>query len=75
MLTARLAPLSGALLAEPNPVVIKGVLHARGLIASPAVRLPLLPASTAAVNAALALALPRIAPRLTAYCVAGGSGV
>jgi 4-hydroxy-tetrahydrodipicolinate synthase len=49
----RLAPLSEALFAEPNPVVIKGVLHARGVIPSPAVRLPLLPASPAAVDAAL----------------------
>ncbi len=38
----RLAPLSAALFAEPNPAVIKGVLHAQGLIPSPAVRLPLL---------------------------------
>ena len=55
-ITRRLAPLARALFAEPNPVVIKGVLHAQGLIASPAVRLPLLPATPAAVNAALALA-------------------
>lgn len=38
----RLAPLSAALSAEPNPTVIKGVLHAQGRIPSPAVRLPLL---------------------------------
>jgi 4-hydroxy-tetrahydrodipicolinate synthase len=55
-LTARLAPLARALFAEPNPVVIKAVLHAQGLIPSPAVRLPLLPATPDAVNAALALA-------------------
>jgi 4-hydroxy-tetrahydrodipicolinate synthase len=41
----RLAGLSAALFAEPNPVVIKAVLHAQGRIPSPAVRLPLLPAS------------------------------
>jgi 4-hydroxy-tetrahydrodipicolinate synthase len=42
-----------ALFAEPNPAVIKGVLHARGKIPTPAVRLPLLPASRASVDAAL----------------------
>jgi len=51
----RLAPLSAALFAEPNPVVIKGVLHALGQIPSPAVRLPLLPGSRDAVSAALTL--------------------
>ena len=51
----RLAPLSAALFAEPNPTVIKGVLHALGRIPSPAVRLPLLPASTETVGAALSL--------------------
>jgi 4-hydroxy-tetrahydrodipicolinate synthase len=49
----RLAPLSAALFAEPNPVVIKGALHARGRIPSPAVRLPLLPAARDTVRAAL----------------------
>jgi 4-hydroxy-tetrahydrodipicolinate synthase len=52
----QLAPLSAALFAEPNPSVIKGVLHARGLIPSPAVRLPLLPAGQDAVHAAISLA-------------------
>ena len=51
----RLAPLSAALFAEPNPVVIKGVLHARGKIPSPAVRLPLLPARHDTVHAAMSL--------------------
>jgi 4-hydroxy-tetrahydrodipicolinate synthase len=51
----RLAPLSAALFAEPNPVVIKGVLHAQGRIPSPAVRLPLLPAGRDTVSAALSL--------------------
>ena len=51
----RLAPLSAALFAEPNPVVIKGVLHAQGKIPSPAVRLPLLPASQDSVRAAIGL--------------------
>lgn len=51
-----LTALAAALFAEPNPVVIKGVLHAQGVIPSPAVRLPLLPASPEAVAAALTLA-------------------
>ncbi|MER7336932.1 dihydrodipicolinate synthase family protein [Streptomyces sp. NPDC000075] len=48
-----LARLSAALFTEPNPSVVKGVLHARGRIPTPSVRLPLLPASGAAVAAAL----------------------
>lgn len=51
----RLVPLATALYAEPNPAVIKGVLHAQGRIPSPAVRLPLLPATDGAVHAALDL--------------------
>jgi len=51
----RLAPLSAALFAEPNPAVIKGALHALGQIPSPAVRLPLLPAGRDTVRAALSL--------------------
>ncbi|MEU9113556.1 dihydrodipicolinate synthase family protein [Streptomyces sp. NPDC048483] len=39
-----LARLSAAAFCEPNPTVIKGVLHAQGRIPTPAVRLPLLPA-------------------------------
>jgi 4-hydroxy-tetrahydrodipicolinate synthase len=50
-----LAPLSAAAFAEPNPVVIKGALHALGRIPTPQVRLPLLPAGTAAVDALLAV--------------------
>ena len=49
----RLAALSAALFAEPNPTVIKGVLHARGLIASASVRLPLLPAHPDTVETAM----------------------
>ncbi|KOG91496.1 dihydrodipicolinate synthase, partial [Streptomyces varsoviensis] len=37
-----LAAVSAAAFAEPNPAVIKGVLHARGVIPTPDVRLPLL---------------------------------
>lgn len=52
----RLAPLAAALFAEPNPSVIKAVLHQRREIPSPAVRLPLVPASRAAADAAERLA-------------------
>ncbi|NUT32447.1 MAG: 4-hydroxy-tetrahydrodipicolinate synthase, partial [Hamadaea sp.] len=55
-LGAALATLSSALFAEPSPAVVKAVLHAQGRIASPVVRLPLLPASAAATEAALAAA-------------------
>ncbi len=55
-LGSRLAPLSAALFAEPNPCVIKGVLHAQGKIPSPAVRLPLLPAGQDTIDAAMSLA-------------------
>ncbi|NJC86616.1 4-hydroxy-tetrahydrodipicolinate synthase [Planosporangium mesophilum] len=50
----RLVALSAAAFAEPNPTVVKAVLHAQGRIPTPAVRLPLLPASAAATEAALA---------------------
>jgi 4-hydroxy-tetrahydrodipicolinate synthase len=49
----RLAPLSKALFAEPNPVVIKSVLHRMGQIPSPSVRLPLVPASVESTEDAL----------------------
>jgi len=52
----RLSHLARALFAEPNPVVIKAVLHRLGYIPSPAVRLPLVPASQAAAQAALSIA-------------------
>ena len=48
----RLALLSRALFAEPNPVVIKAVLHRLGEIPTPAVRLPLLPAGQRRADAA-----------------------
>jgi 4-hydroxy-tetrahydrodipicolinate synthase len=57
----QLAPLSQALFAEPNPVVIKSVLHRLGQIPSPAVRLPLLPASKDSADAAHLLALAQSA--------------
>jgi 4-hydroxy-tetrahydrodipicolinate synthase len=49
----RLAGLSSAMFAEPNPTVIKAVLHAQGRIPSAAVRLPLLPAGSSTVRSAL----------------------
>jgi 4-hydroxy-tetrahydrodipicolinate synthase len=48
----RLVPLTRVLFAEPNPVVIKAVLAARGRIPTPDVRLPLLGAGAASVAAA-----------------------
>jgi 4-hydroxy-tetrahydrodipicolinate synthase len=53
ILGAPLVPLAAALFAEPNPSVIKAVLHAQGRIATPDVRLPLLPPHPDAVAAAL----------------------
>ncbi len=52
----RLAQLSAALFAAPNPSVIKAVLHRRGEIPGPAVRLPLQLASPAAADVAERLA-------------------
>jgi 4-hydroxy-tetrahydrodipicolinate synthase len=66
----RLTVLSAALLAEPNPAVIKAVLHRLGHIASPAVRLPLLPASAGSAEVALRAAAV-LAPA-TARCGARG---
>ncbi|MFF9868169.1 4-hydroxy-tetrahydrodipicolinate synthase [Streptomyces sp. NPDC013953] len=58
-LGTELARLSAALFAEPNPTVIKGVLHAQGRIPSPAVRLPLLAASADSVRRAADLSATR----------------
>jgi len=49
----RLAPLSRALFAEPNPAVIKSALYRLGEIPSPAVRLPLLAARPESTKSAL----------------------
>jgi 4-hydroxy-tetrahydrodipicolinate synthase len=49
-----LLPVVQACFAEPNPSVFKGVLHAQGKIPTPDVRLPLVNASDAAVQRALA---------------------
>jgi 4-hydroxy-tetrahydrodipicolinate synthase len=43
-----------AMFAEPNPAVFKGVLHAQGRIPTPDVRLPLVNASPASIEGALA---------------------
>jgi 4-hydroxy-tetrahydrodipicolinate synthase len=53
-LTSPLTRLAAAIFAEPNPSVLKAVLHAQGRIPSPAVRLPLLAAQPRTVAAALA---------------------
>jgi 4-hydroxy-tetrahydrodipicolinate synthase len=50
----RLSALAAAVFREPNPTVLKAVLHARGRIPTPDVRLPLLPAGAASLAAALA---------------------
>jgi 4-hydroxy-tetrahydrodipicolinate synthase len=49
----RLATLAAALFREPNPAVVKAVLHAHGRIPTPDVRLPLLPASPHSLAASL----------------------
>jgi 4-hydroxy-tetrahydrodipicolinate synthase len=49
-----LLPVVQACFAEPNPAVFKGVLHAQAKIPAPTVRLPLVDASQASVEAALA---------------------
>ena len=54
-----LLPLVGALFAEPSPAVIKAALHLEGRIPTPHVRMPMAPATPAAVDrvrAALAAA-------------------
>ena len=49
-----LLPVTQTCFAEPNPSVFKGVLHAQGRIPTPDVRLPLVAASSEAVERALA---------------------
>jgi 4-hydroxy-tetrahydrodipicolinate synthase len=48
-----LLPVIDAGFAEPNPAVWKGILHAQGRIPTPDLRLPMTPASGAAVEKAL----------------------
>jgi 4-hydroxy-tetrahydrodipicolinate synthase len=52
----RLTEVARALFAEPNPVVIKALLYRLGQVPSPVVRLPLVPASDAAADAAACVA-------------------
>lgn len=49
----RLAALAAAVFSEPNPTVVKAVLHAHGRIPGPGVRLPLLPAGSSSLETAL----------------------
>lgn len=49
----RLAALSAALFTEPNPTVVKAVLHAQGRIPTAGVRLPLLGAGVGSLAVAL----------------------
>ncbi len=49
-----LLPVIQAGYLEPNPAVFKGVLHAQGRIATPNLRLPMMPASPGAVDRCLA---------------------
>ncbi|HEX4490145.1 MAG TPA: 4-hydroxy-tetrahydrodipicolinate synthase [Acidimicrobiia bacterium] len=49
-----LLPVVQAGFVEPNPAVWKGVLHAQGKIASPALRLPMTAAAPATIDACLA---------------------
>ena len=51
-LAGALLPLVRALFAEPSPALIKGLLHAEGIIATPRLRMPLTGASAAALEAA-----------------------
>jgi 4-hydroxy-tetrahydrodipicolinate synthase len=50
-----LTVLSASVFAEPNPTVLKGVLHAQGRIPTASVRLPLVPAGDASIEAVLRL--------------------
>jgi 4-hydroxy-tetrahydrodipicolinate synthase len=56
----RLAPLSLQLFAEPNPTVIKAVLHERGMIPTADVRLPLLAAAPESVAAVATSSAPAL---------------
>jgi len=53
-LAETLLPVVQAMFVDPNPAVFKAVLHAQGRIPTPDVRLPLVAASSTAVDAALA---------------------
>ncbi|WP_371784900.1 4-hydroxy-tetrahydrodipicolinate synthase family protein [Streptosporangium subroseum] len=50
-----LSALSASVFAEPNPTVLKGVLHSQGRIPTASVRLPLVPAGSASIEGVLKL--------------------
>ncbi|MEV6860324.1 4-hydroxy-tetrahydrodipicolinate synthase [Streptosporangium subroseum] len=50
-----LSALSASVFAEPNPTVLKGVLHSQGRIPTASVRLPLVPAGSASIEGVLRL--------------------
>jgi 4-hydroxy-tetrahydrodipicolinate synthase len=52
-LAEALLPVVSALYVEPNPAVVKGVLHAQGLIPTPHLRAPMTDASPEAIAAAM----------------------
>ncbi len=60
----RLAPITQAAFAEPNPAVIKGALARQGWLAD-GLRPPMLPAAAASVDALLAAADGLLAPALS----------
>lgn len=61
----RLASLIELLYREPNPCPLKAALHARGIIASPRLRLPLVPVSPALQAALAAIVSPASSPSCT----------
>ena len=69
-----LARLAAALFAEPNPTVIKAVLHVQGRIPSPDVRLPLLPAGRPSLGAALRALAASGDTRDRTYALIGETG-
>lgn len=69
-----LSAMAAALFAEPNPVVIKAVLHAQGRIPTPDVRLPLLPASRSALETAVRAVLRAGDTRVGTYARTGEIG-
>jgi 4-hydroxy-tetrahydrodipicolinate synthase len=56
-------PLVQAVFAEPNPAVIKGLLHAAGQLATPDVRMPLTPVSAGALRRAQAALAGALRPQ------------
>lgn len=69
-----LARLAAACFAEPNPTVIKAVLHAQGRIPTPDVRLPLLPAGRPSLETALRALAASGDTRDRTYALIGETG-